>query len=143
MTSNLGSDILARADEKSDAKAVTEAVMEVVKASFRPEFINRIDEISIFHKLNKENIKQITEIQLKNIEKRLAERNIKLHIGDAAVKWIADNGYDEIYGARPLKRLLKNQVENKLAFAILDGRIGENDTAEIVVDNNELEIEKS
>ena len=139
MTSNLGSDILARADEKSDAKAVTEAV----KASFRPEFINRIDEISIFHKLNKENIKQITEIQLKNIEKRLAERNIKLHIGDAAVKWIADNGYDEIYGARPLKRLLKNQVENKLAFAILDGRIGENDTAEIVVDNNELEIEKS
>lgn len=72
MTSNLGSDILARADEKSDAKAVTEAVMEVVKASFRPEFINRIDEISIFHKLNKENIKQITEIQLKNIEKRLA-----------------------------------------------------------------------
>lgn len=143
MTSNLGSDILARADEKSDAKAVTEAVMEVVKASFRPEFINRIDEISIFHKLNKENIKQITEIQLKNIEKRLAERNIKLHIGDAAVKWIADNGYDEIYGARPLKRLLKNQVENKLAFAILDGRIGENDTAEIVVNNNELEIEKS
>ena len=143
MTSNLGSDILARADEKSDAKAVTEAVMEVVKASFRPEFINRIDEISIFHKLNKENIKQITEIQLKNIEKRLAERNIKLHIGDAAVKWIADNGYDEIYGARPLKRLLKNQVENKLAFAILDGRIGANDTAEIVVNNNELEIEKS
>lgn len=143
MTSNLGADILARADEKSDAKAVTEAVMEVVKASFRPEFINRIDEISIFHKLNKENIKQITEIQLKNIEKRLAERNIKLHIGDAAVKWITDNGYDEIYGARPLKRLLKNQVENKLALAILDGRIGENDTAEIVVDNNELEIEKS
>lgn len=143
MTSNLGSDILARADDKSDAKAVAEAVMEVVKASFRPEFINRIDEISIFHKLNKEDIKQITEIQLKNIEKRLAERNIKLHISDAAVKWIADNGYDEIYGARPLKRLLKNQVENKLAFAILDGRIGENDTAEIVVDNNELEIEKS
>lgn len=143
MTSNLGSDILARADDKSDAKAVAEAVMEVVKASFRPEFINRIDEISIFHKLNKEDIKQIAEIQLKNIEKRLAERNIKLHISDAAVKWIADNGYDEIYGARPLKRLLKNQVENKLAFAILDGRIGENDTAEIVVDNNELEIEKS
>ncbi len=143
MTSNLGSDILARADENSDKKAVTAAVMEVVKAAFRPEFINRIDEISIFHRLNKDCIKQITKIQIGNIEKRLSERNIKLHVSDAAMKWIADNGYDEVYGARPLKRLLKNQVENKLAFAILDGEIGENDTAEIVVNNNELEIRKS
>lgn len=143
MTSNLGSEILARADDKSDSKAVNDAVMEVVKASFRPEFINRIDEISIFQRLSKEDIKEITKIQLANIEKRLAERNIKLHISDAAVKWIADNGYDEVYGARPLKRLLKNQIENKLAFAILDGRIGENDTAEIVVKDNQLEIEKS
>ncbi len=140
MTSNLGSDILARADEKSDVKA---AVTEVVKAAFRPEFINRIDEISLFHKLNKEDIKQITKIQLANIEKYLDERNIRLHIDDEAVKWIADNGYDVIYGARPLKRLLKHQVENKLAYAILDGKIGENDTAEIVVGNNELEIKKS
>ncbi len=93
--------------------------------------------------MSKEDIKEITKIQLANIEKRLAERNIKLHISDAAVKWIADNGYDEVYGARPLKRLLKNQIENKLAFAILDGRIGENDTAEIVVKDNQLEIEKS
>ncbi len=143
MTSNLGSDILARADEQSDPKAVTAAVMEVVKSSFRPEFINRIDEISIFHRLNRENIKQIAKIQLHNIEERLSERNIKLHVSDEAAKWIADNGYDEIYGARPLKRLLKNQIENKLALAILDGRIGENDTADIVVRNNELEIEKS
>ncbi len=142
MTSNLGSDILARADDKSDAEAVVAAVMEVVKGAFRPEFINRIDEISIFHRLSKENIREIAKIQLENIEKRLAERNIKLHISDAAAKWIADNGYDEIYGARPLKRLLKNQIENKLAIVILDGRIGENDTAEIVVHNNELEIEK-
>ena len=143
MTSNLGSEILSRTDANSDPKAVTDAVMEVVKASFRPEFINRIDEISIFHRLNKDNIKDITKIQLTNIEKRLAEKNIHLHISDAAVKWIAENGYDEVYGARPLKRLLKHQVENKLAFAILDGKISDNDTAEIVVKDNQLEIEKA
>ena len=143
MTSNLGSETLSRADANSDAKAISDAVMEVVKASFRPEFINRIDEISIFHRLSKDDIKDITKIQLANIEKRLAEKNIHLHISDAAVKWIAENGYDEVYGARPLKRLLKHQVENKLAFAILDGRISDNDTAEIVVKDNQLEIEKA
>jgi len=143
MTSNLGSEILSRAEAGSDAKAVSDAVMEIIKSSFRPEFINRIDEISIFHRLSKENIRDITKIQLANIEKRLAEKNIHLHISDAAVKWIAENGYDEVYGARPLKRLLKNQVENKLAFSILDGKIGDNDTAEIVVKNNQLEIEKA
>lgn len=143
MTSNLGSEILSRTDANSNPQAVNDAVMEVVKASFRPEFINRIDEISIFHRLSKEDIKDITKIQLDNIEKRLAEKNIRLHISDAAVKWIAENGYDEVYGARPLKRLLKNQIENKLAFAILDGKIGDNDTAEIIVKDNGLKIEKA
>lgn len=143
MTSNLGSEILSRTDANSNPQAVNDAVMEVVKASFRPEFINRIDEISIFHRLSKEDIKDITKIQLANIEKRLAEKNIRLHISDAAVKWIAENGYDEVYGARPLKRLLKNQIENKLAFAILDGKISNNDTADIVVKDNRLEIEKA
>ena len=143
MTSNLGSEILSRTDANSNPQAVNDAVMEVVKASFRPEFINRIDEISIFHRLSKEDIKDITKIQLANIEKRLAEKNIRLHISDAAVKWIAENGYDEVYGARPLKRLLKNQIENKLAFAILDGKISDNDTADIVVKDNRLEIEKA
>lgn len=142
MTSNLGSDILSRAGETSDKKALLSAVMEVVKISFRPEFINRIDEISLFSKLSKNDIKDITKIQLRKIEKRLAEKNIKLHIDDNAVKWIAENGYDEIYGARPLKRLLKNQIENKLAFAILDGQIKDNDVAEIVLENGELEIVK-
>ena len=140
MTSNLGSDIFARTDDKSSPKAVADAVMEVVKAAFRPEFINRIDEISIFHRLKKEDITEIVKIQLHNIEKRLSERNIKLHISDEASKWLSDNGYDEVYGARPLKRLIKNQIENKLALAILDGQIGENDTASIIVNNNELEI---
>ena len=140
MTSNLGSDILANATGADDPKKIRAQVMDIVKASFRPEFINRIDEISIFHKLDKSNIKDIAEIQIKNIEKRLAEKNIKLHVNDAAFVWIVNNGYDAVYGARPLRRLLKNQIENKLALKILNGEIGENDTANIIVSNGELEI---
>lgn len=135
MTSNLGSEILMKTGDKK-------AVMDVVKASFRPEFINRIDEISIFDKLKKEDIKQIAKIQLHNIEKRLAEKNIKLYFTDEAVSWICDHGYDEMFGARPLKRLLKTEVENKLAVKILDGEINDNDTAEISVKDDGLEINK-
>ena len=143
MTSNLGSDILANATGADDPKKIKARVMEIVKASFRPEFINRIDEISLFHRLDKSNIKEIAKIQIAGIEKRLAEKNIKLHVNDMAEAWIVNNGYDPIYGARPLKRLLKNQIENKLALKILDGEIAENDTADIIVSNGQLEIVKS
>lgn len=135
MTSNLGSEVLMRDGSKDE-------VLEIVKSSFRPEFINRIDEISVFDKLSRDNIKKIAEIQLLNIEKRLAEKNIKLRFSEAAIDWIAENGYDPVFGARPLKRLLKTQIENKLAIKILDGEINDNDTAEIVVENNKLEIIK-
>lgn len=143
MTSNLGSDILANATGADDPKKVKTKVMDIVKASFRPEFINRIDEISLFHKLDKSNIKDITAIQIKNIEKRLAEKNIHLNINEAAEVWIVNNGYDPVYGARPLKRLLKNQIENKLAVKILSGEIGENDTADIIVANGQLDVVKN
>ena len=143
MTSNLGSDILANATGADDPKKIKARVMEIVKASFRPEFINRIDEISLFHRLDKSNIKEIAKIQIVGIEKRLAEKNIKLHVNEMAEAWIVNNGYDPIYGARPLKRLLKNQIENKLALKILDGEIAENDTADIIVSNGQLEIVKS
>ena len=143
MTSNLGSDILANATGADDPKKVKAKVMDIVKNSFRPEFINRIDEITIFHKLDKSNIKDIAEIQIKNIEKRLAEKNIHLYVNEAAFIWIVNNGYDPIYGARPLKRLLKTQIENKLALKILDGEIGDNDTADIIVADGALNIVKS
>ncbi len=143
MTSNLGSDILANATGADDPKKIKARVMDIVKASFRPEFINRIDEISLFHRLDKSNIKEIAKIQIAGIEKRLAEKNIKLHVNEMAEAWIVNNGYDPIYGARPLKRLLKNQIENKLALKILDGEIAENDTADIIVSNGQLEIVKS
>ena len=143
MTSNLGSDILSMANGADDPKKVRARVMDIVKASFRPEFINRIDEITIFHKLDKSNIKDIAEIQIHNIEKRLAEKNIHLHVNEAAFIWIVNNGYDPVYGARPLKRLLKNQIENKLALKILDGEIGDNDSADIIVANGALDVVKS
>ena len=140
MTSNLGSEILSNATGADDGKQIRAKVMEIVKASFRPEFINRIDEITIFHKLDKSNIKDIAQIQIANIEKRLADRNIHLKVTEPAFIWIVNNGYDPAYGARPLKRLLKNQIENKLALKILDGEIGDNDTASIIVSNGTLDI---
>ena len=140
MTSNLGSDILSSATGADDGKQIRAKVMDIVKNSFRPEFINRIDEISIFHKLDKSNIKDIAKIQVANIEKRLLTRNIHLRVTDTAFVWIVNNGYDSVYGARPLKRLLKNQIENKLALKILDGEINDNDTADIIVQNGVLEI---
>ncbi len=144
MTSNLGSDILANATGADDPKKIKTRVMEIVKASFRPEFINRIDEISLFHRLDKSNIKEIAKIQIAAIEKRLTEKNIKLNVNEAAFIWIVNNGYDPVYGARPLKRLLKNQIENKLAMKILNGEIGDNDTADILVGSNgQLDIVKS
>ena len=142
MTSNLGSDILTSALPADDGKKIRAQVMDIVKASFRPEFINRIDEIIVFHKLDKANIKDIAEIQIKNIEKRLAEKNIHLNVNEAAFMWIVNNGYDPVYGARPLRRLLKNQIENRLAVKILDGEISDNDTANIIVSNGELDIVK-
>ena len=138
---NLG--FFAETTKEQDYEKMKAGVMEEVKRLFKPEFINRIDEITMFHRLDKSNIKDIARIQIDNIERRLAERNIHLHVNDAAFIWIVNNGYDPIYGARPLKRLLKNQIENKLALKILDGEIGDNDTADIIVSNGALDIVKS
>ncbi|MBR2922414.1 MAG: ATP-dependent chaperone ClpB [Alphaproteobacteria bacterium] len=143
MTSNLGAEILNNAISIDDGKKIRTQVMDIVKASFRPEFINRIDEITIFHKLDKSNIKDIAKIQIELIEKRLAAHNIKLNVHDTAFVWIVNNGYDPVYGARPLKRLLKNNIENKLAIKILNGEICDNDQADIIVLSGGLEIVKS
>ncbi len=143
MTSNLGAEILNNAISIDDGKKIRAQVMDIVKSSFRPEFINRIDEITIFHKLDKSNIKDIAKIQIELIEKRLATHNIKLNVHDTAFVWIVNNGYDPVYGARPLKRLLKNNIENKLAIKILNGEICDNDQADIIVLNGGLEIVKS
>jgi len=136
MTSNLGAEYLINQDLSEEKQ--NEKVLETLKQSFRPEFINRIDDIVIFKRLTKENIRAIAKLALDNIEKRLKDRNISLKLTAKAEDWIVENGYDEIYGARPLKRLLKRELENKLAYALLEGQISDNKEVMVDVDANGL-----
>ena len=114
--------------------------MEAVKKQFRPEFVNRIDEIVFFNQLGKDVMADIVKIQLRILEKRLSERQISMHISDAAIKWLGENGYDAVFGARPLKRLITTAVEDKIADLILSGSVGEGSTVDIDVHGKELTI---
>ena len=112
--------------------------MDAVKKQFRPEFINRIDEIVFFNPLGKDVMAGIVKIQLRNLENRLAERRISLNVSDKAIKWLGDNGYDPVFGARPLKRLITSAVEDKIADLILSGQIGEGSTVFVDVQGKDL-----
>ena len=112
----------------------------MLKQTFRPEFINRIDDIIIFESLKRENIKEIASLVLKDIENRLKEQNISLKLTEKAIDWIVNNGFDENYGARPLKRLLKRELENKLAYALLEGKIKQNQEVIIGCDDTGLTL---
>ncbi|MBE6460042.1 MAG: AAA family ATPase [Alphaproteobacteria bacterium] len=114
--------------------------MEAVKHNFRPEFINRIDEIVFFNPLGKDVMAGIVKIQLRGLEKRLAERRIELNVTDKAIKWLGDNGYDAVFGARPLKRLITTAVEDKVADLILNGTISEGSTVYVDVKGKELTV---
>ena len=130
MTSNLGSQMIQQM-AGDDYQVIKLAVMGEVKTHFRPEFINRIDEIVVFHALDEKNIKAIAKIQLGYLEKRLAAMDMKLEVTDAALKEIAKAGFDPVYGARPLKRAIQSQIENPLAKAILEGKFGPKDTIKV------------
>ncbi|WP_217125647.1 ATP-dependent chaperone ClpB [Hydrogenophilus thiooxidans] len=132
MTSNLGSQRIQQLADEGDYQVLKLAVMAEVKNFFRPEFINRIDEVVVFHPLKDEHIAGIARIQLKRLEKRLARHDMALKVTDAALMEIAKVGYDPVYGARPLKRAIQEHIENPLAKALLEGRFGPKDT--IVVD---------
>jgi len=148
MTSNAGAQNIvspkrlgftSHVDAEEDYKKMKEAVMDEVKRIFRPEFINRIDEIIVFHSLTKENIKDIVAIMVKNIAKRSkAQMNITLETTPEALEYLADKGYDEKYGARPLRRAIQTNVEDKLAEAILAGTVKEGDTVRIECIDNEV-----
>ena len=99
--------------------------MDVVRAAFRPEFLNRLDEVLLFHRLFKAQMASIVDIQMARVQKRLEERGIALNLDDKARAWLAERGYDPVYGARPLKRVIQRNLENPLAVAVLDGRIGD------------------
>jgi ATP-dependent Clp protease ATP-binding subunit ClpB len=141
MTSNLGSHKIQSMDS-ADPAVVKLAVMAEVRGHFRPEFINRIDEIVVFHALDEKNIGAIAKIQLQHLEQRLAELEIKLDVSDEALQKIAEAGFDPVYGARPLKRAIQQQIENPLSLLILEGRFGPKDTIHIRVRNGQLAFEK-
>ena len=115
--------------------------MDAVKKQFRPEFINRIDEIVFFNPLGKDVMAGIVKIQLRNLENRLAERRISLNVSDKAIKWLGDNGYDPVFGARPLKRLITSAVEDKIADLILSGTVSEGSTVVVDVHGKDLIVE--
>ncbi len=131
MTSNLGAEILANQPEGEDSSAVRGQVMEVVRAAFRPEFLNRLDEILLFHRLTREHMTGIVEIQLRRLRALLADRKITLKLDDAAKAWLGDAGYDPVYGARPLRRVIQNALQNPLAQMILEGAIADGETVQV------------
>jgi ATP-dependent Clp protease ATP-binding subunit ClpB len=137
MTSNLGSGKI-QSMESSDPAVVKLAVMAEVRGHFRPEFINRIDEIVVFHALDEKNIGAIARIQLRNLEGRLEKMEMALDISDEALQKIAEAGFDPVYGARPLKRAIQQQIENPLSKAILSGRFGPKDTIRVGVSGGQL-----
>ncbi|MHB1204748.1 MAG: ATP-dependent chaperone ClpB [Rhodospirillaceae bacterium] len=131
LTSNLGADILANQDEGDDSSVVRDQVMSVVRGAFRPEFLNRLDEVLLFHRLFMAQMAAIVEIQVGRLAKRLAERGIEITLDASAKTWLGEHGYDPVYGARPLKRVIQRNLENPLAMAVLEGRVGAGATVEI------------
>ena len=141
MTSNLGSQMIqSMADQ--DYHIVKMAVMGEVKTHFRPEFVNRIDEVIVFHSLGEDQVRSIAEIQLKNLAGRLAGMDMQLEVTDAAKAEISSAGFDAVYGARPLKRAIQSEIENPLAKKILNGDFSSNDNIQIGFEKNKFTFEK-
>ncbi|MDG1020942.1 MAG: ATP-dependent chaperone ClpB [Emcibacteraceae bacterium] len=140
LTSNLGSDIIAALGSDDDVNTVREDVMDVVRASFRPEFINRLDEITLFHRLAEKHMHAIVDIQLAGLEKRLADRKITLNLDVSAKDWLAHTGYDPVYGARPLKRVIQQNIQDGLANMILAGDILDGSTVTVTAGANGIEM---
>ncbi len=135
MTSNIGSAEIQRlTGQKAEEWEIEAAVMEMLKGHFRPEFLNRVDEVIVFHPLSKDQLTRIVDVQLEHLRKRLASRNLKLRISDSAKRLLADEGYDPAYGARPLKRVIQHRIENSLASRILKGEFAEGNTIAVNVD---------
>ncbi|QYM74206.1 ATP-dependent chaperone ClpB [Pseudochrobactrum sp. Wa41.01b-1] len=138
MTSNLGAEYLVALNEDQDVDSVREEVMGVVRASFRPEFLNRVDEIILFHRLRRSEMGAIVDIQLARLQNLLSDRKITLDVEDDARNWLADKGYDPAYGARPLKRVIQKQVQDPLAEKILGGDILDGSVVDISAGSDRL-----
>ena len=140
LTSNLGGDILAHQEEGHDSGEVREQVMEVVRGAFRPEFLNRLDEVILFHRLFRDHMAGIVDIQLDRLFALLDDKKITMNLDDAARRWLADKGYDPIYGARPLKRIIQRALQNPLAGMILEGKVKDGDTITVSAGSEGLTI---
>ncbi|GAB4527134.1 MAG: ATP-dependent chaperone ClpB [Roseibium sp.] len=138
LTSNLGSHILAELPEGQPSSSVRDQVMEVVRGAFRPEFLNRLDDVILFDRLTRGDMKGIVEIQLRRLEKLLADRKIRLEVDEAARTWLGNMGYDPVYGARPLKRAIQVHLQNPLASMILEGTVTDGDSVRVSVEEGKL-----
>jgi len=143
MTSNLGSQLIQELAGEEHYDKMKSSVMEIVSQNFRPEFINRVDDVVVFHPLSREHIRSIVDIQLACLHDRLADREMQIHLSEAARDKLADAGFDPVYGARPLKRAIQQQVENPLAQEILQGKFKPGDVIEVGVRDHELEFENA
>jgi ATP-dependent Clp protease ATP-binding subunit ClpB len=143
MTSNLGSQRIQELAGEENYEAMKASVMEVVAQHFRPEFINRVDDVVVFHPLGREHIRKIVDIQLGYLVSRLAERDMSIVLSDAARDRLAEAGFDPVYGARPLKRAIQQQIENPLAQEILRGKFKPGDTIEVGVSDENLEFQNA
>ncbi|HEY7670285.1 MAG TPA: AAA family ATPase, partial [Hyphomicrobium sp.] len=138
LTSNIGAEYLVNQKEGEDTDAVRDLVMAEVRAKFRPEFLNRLDDIILFHRLQRAEMGKIVDIQIARLQKLLAERKITIDLDDKARTWLANRGYDPAYGARPLKRVIQRHVQDPLAEQILAGRVKDGDTVRLSVRDGEL-----
>jgi len=143
MTSNLGSQMIQEMTGEDNYDEMKAAVMDVVGTHFRPEFINRVDDVVVFHPLSREHIRLIVDIQLGYLQERLADRDMQINLSDAARDKLADAGFDPVYGARPLKRAIQQQVENPLAQEILQGKFKPGDIIDVGVEEDHLDFQNA
>jgi ATP-dependent Clp protease ATP-binding subunit ClpB len=140
LTSNLGSEILAAQEDGVDSDAVRDQVLSVVRGAFRPEFLNRLDELLLFHRLARSHMATIVDIQLGHLKAMLEDRKVSLELDSAACNWLADTGYDPVYGARPLKRVIQTHLQNPLATMVLEGTIQDGETVKVSASDDGLTL---
>jgi len=140
LTSNLGSDILSAQPEGEPTSYVQGQVMSIVRSHFRPEFLNRLDEIVLFHRLQRDEMATVVDIQLGRLRALLADRSIQLNVDADALHWLAEEGYDSAYGARPLKRVIQRSLQNPLASMLLQGKVHDGETVAVSVRGDALTI---
>jgi len=138
MTSNIGAEYLVGLKDEDDFEQARSYVLAEVKTRFRPEFLNRVDEIIVFHRLRRDQMAAIVDIQLRRLQQLLSDRKISLEVDDQARAWLANRGYDPAYGARPLKRVIQKQVQDPLAEQILAGRVTDGQTVHVTVSDGAL-----